>query len=146
VGSNISELASFCILFRHAALSAAEVAGFETLLHQLLASEMDVEHFPWGPRRSPLTTLDVIFFKYTVARQQKLGVGKKLSQAITSKTYNHLNLPTLIYATRNWNIHGVLISSSFRGPSKKFNVWIDTINLALAKILEGAADALKKAI
>ena len=109
MGSNTSELDSFCVLFRHSDLSAAEAAGFETLLHQLLASEMDVEHFPWGPRNSPLTTLDVIFFKYTVVKQQKLGVGKKLSQAINSKIYNNLNLPTLIYATRNWNVHGVLI-------------------------------------
>ncbi len=66
--------------------------------------------------------------------------------AFSAGNYRHLDLPTLIYATRNWNIHRVLLSSSFRGTRKKFNVWIDTVNIALARILEGAVVALQKAI
>jgi hypothetical protein len=94
----------------------------------------------------PPTILEVIYFKYTVAQEQSRGVGKKLLRAATTRNYRDLDLPTLIYATRNWNIHGVLISTSFRGTIKKFNVWINTINMALARVLEGAAVELQKAL
>jgi hypothetical protein len=146
MGANATELESFRVLFRHSSLSVTEATGFESVLHKLLASEMHVDHFPWGLRSSPITTLDVIFHKYTVAKQQKTSIGNKLSQAITTGSYSNLDLSTLIYATRNWNIHGVHISSSFRGPHKKFNVWIDTVNFALARVLEGSAKELKSAI
>jgi hypothetical protein len=105
---------------------------------------MDINHFPWGVRPSPLTTLHVIFSKYTVEKQQGMPIGKKLSKAISTGSLSVLDLPTLIYATRNWSVHGVLISSSLRGSSKKFDLWIDTVNLALARILEGASDEIKK--
>lgn len=88
----------------------------------------------------------MIYYKYTVAHEQTRGLGKKLFHAATSANYLPLDLPTLIYATRNWNIHGVLLSSSFRGTRKKFNIWIDTVNLALARILEGTASAIRTAL
>jgi len=145
-GSKKGELDRFRVLFQHCGLAGKDVIPFETTLHKLLASEMEVKHFPWASTTSPPTTLEVIYFKYTVASERTLGVGRKLRQASTTKNYSDLDLPTLIYATRNWNIHGVLISTSLRGPIKKFNLWIDTINTALAKVLEGAALALQKAI
>ena len=47
---------------------------------------------------------------------------------LTTGTTFILDLPILIYATRNWNIHGV---ESYRARSeereKKFNIWIDSI-------------------
>jgi len=145
-GASASELECFRVLFDHSSISVAEVSRIEAVLHKVLSSEMHVKHFPWVTRSSTITTLDVIFSKYTVARHQKTGLGKKLSQATKTGNYGKLDLPTLIYATRNWNIHGVLISSSFRGPHKKFNVWIDTVNYALARILEGSANEFKKVI
>jgi hypothetical protein len=92
------------------------------------------------------TLLEVIYFKYTVAHEQTRGLGKKLLHAATSANYQALDLPILIYATRNWNIHGVLLSSSFRGTRKKFNIWIDTVNLALARVPEGSTSAVRKAV
>jgi hypothetical protein len=145
-GSKKGELDRFRVLFQHCGLARNDAATFEATLHKLLASEMEVKHFPWASANSTPTTLEVIYFKYTVASQQSFGVGKKLHRAATTKNYSGLDLPTLIYATRNWNIHGVLISSSFRGPVKKFNLWIDTVNSALAKVLEGAALALQNVI
>ena len=87
--------------------------------------------------------LEVIFFKYTLAHEQTRELGKKLSAAASSGSYAALDLPTLIYATRNWNVHGVLLSSAFRGTRKKFNLWITSANLALAMILQGATAALE---
>lgn len=146
LGSNGSEPERFSVLFRSCGLSRADASAYEKTLHALLATEIAVDSFPWASTSSPITTLDVIYYKYTVAKQQNTGQGKKLFQAASTKIYNYLDLPTLIYATRNWNIHGVLITTSFRGPKRKFNLWIDTINLALARVLEGAATALQLAI
>jgi hypothetical protein len=141
-----SELERFRVLFQHCGLPTVDANTLELTLHSLLALPMYVRHFPWASVHTPPTILEVIYFKYTVTREQSRGVGRKLLRAATTGNYRHLDLPTLIYATRNWNIHGVLLSSSFRGTRKKFNVWIDTVNIALARILEGAAVALQKAI
>jgi hypothetical protein len=132
---NGSELERFRILFDGSLLSDVDEKAYVKNLHALLALPMHVQHFPWVAVNSPPTLLEVIYFKYTVAHEQNRGLGKKLLQAATNANYHALNLPTLIYATRNWNIHGVLLSSSFRGTRKKFNLWIDTINLALATVL-----------
>lgn len=145
-GANASELECFRVLFDHSSISVSEASSLEAVLHKVLSSEMHVKHFPWPTRSSTITTLDVIFSKYTVARQQQMGLGKKLSQAAKTGSYSKLDLPSLIYVTRNWNVHGVLISSSFRGPRKKFNVWIDTVNYALARVLEGSANEFKKVV
>ncbi|MGB7282521.1 MAG: hypothetical protein WBE13_09695 [Candidatus Acidiferrum sp.] len=75
-----------------------------------------------------------------------MGIGRKLLDVAQTGNYNDLGITTLIYATRNWNIHGVLLSSSFRGQRKKFSVWLSVVNLALAKVLEGSAKALQHAI
>jgi hypothetical protein len=145
-GSKTSELERFRVLFRNCSLPVADAATFEGTLHSLLALPMHVQYFPWAPANRPPTILEVIYFKHTVAHEQARGLGKKMLWAATNQDYRHLDLPTLIYATRNWNIHGVLLSSSFRGTRKKFNIWIDTINLALSRILEGSSVALQRAI
>jgi hypothetical protein len=138
-----SELERFKILFKGASLAPGDEQAYVKLLHTLLALPMHVKHFPWASVNSPPTLLEVIYYKYTVAHEQTKGVGKKLLLAATTSNYSLLDLPTLIYATRNWNIHGVLLSSSFRGTRKKFNLWIDTINIALAKALEGATSSIQ---
>jgi hypothetical protein len=141
-----SELDRFRVLFDGALLSDIDEKAYLKNLHALLSLPMHVQHFPWVAVNSPPTLLEVIYFKYTVPHEQSRGLGKKLLQAATTTNYHALDLPTLIYATRNWNIHGVLLSSSFRGTRKKFNIWIDTVNIALAKVLEGSASAIQKSL
>jgi hypothetical protein len=145
-GTKASELARFRVLFQHCGLPPHDVNALEATLHSVLTLPMHVQYFPWASVNSPPTILEVIYFKYTVASEQTRDLGKKLLRAATTNNYHDLDLPTLIYATRNWNIHGVLLSSSFRGTRKKFNIWIDTVNMALARVLEGTAVALQKAI
>ena len=146
LGNRATELERFRVLFNNAGISAADIAKTEKTLHSLLALPMHVKHFPWGAINNPPTILEVIYFKYTVPAEQSRGLGKKILQAATTRNYSALDLPTLIYATRNWNIHGVLLSSSFRGSQKKFNLWIDTINTAISQVLGGASKALYAAI
>lgn len=141
-----SELDRFRVLYEHSGVSAADVNGIVTKLHKLLQLQMKVQHFPWPSVNTPPTILEVIYFKHTVPKEQTRGLGKKILHAITTGNYADLDLPTLIYATRNWNIHGVLLSSSFRGTRKKFNLWIDSINIALARVLEGSGKALRAAL
>jgi hypothetical protein len=145
-GTKASELERFRVLFHHCGLPPHDASALAATLHSVLALPMHVQYFPWAPVNSPPTILEVIYFKYTVAHEQTRGLGKKLFRAATTKNYHALDLPTLIYATRNWNIHGVLLSSSFRGTRKKFNIWIDTVNMGLARVLEGTAIALLKAV
>ena len=144
--SKTSELDRFRVLYQYCGLSSVDARGFECTLHTLLALPMHVRHFPWRSVNTPPTILEVIYYKYTVAHEQNRGLGKKLLAAAISNNLGGLDLPTLIYATRNWNVHGVLLSSSFRGTRKKFNLWIDTVNLALANVLAGSALALKAVV
>lgn len=146
ISNNSSELQRFQMLFKNAGLNATDVTKMEKTLHSLLALPMHVQNFPWTPINNPPTILEVIYFKYTVPNEQTRGLGKKILYAATTGNYSVLDLPTLIYATRNWNTHGVLLSSSFRGTRKKFNLWIDTINLALAQVLDGSSKTLHAAI
>jgi hypothetical protein len=141
-----SELERFRVVFDGSSLPDLDVKAYIKNLHAILSLPMHVRHFPWAAVNSPPTLLEVIYFKYTVAHEQTRGLGKKLFHAAANTNYGALDLPTLIYATRNWNIHGVLLSSSFRGTRKKFNIWIDTVNLALARTLEGAASAIRAAL
>jgi hypothetical protein len=142
--SERTELARFRVLYEHSGILPAEVTKLESVLHSLLAEQTHVQHFPWARLHSTPTVLELIFFKYTVLDYQRRGIGPALHQAVTSGNYTHLDLPTLIYATRNWNIHGVILSSSFRGPRQRFLSWINTTNMALARVLEGTATALSK--
>jgi hypothetical protein len=146
IASGASELERFRVLFKRSGLSPSDIAAKENTLHSLLRLPMNVKHFPWVATNSPPTILEVIYFKYTVQAEQTRGTGKKILNATVTGNYAALDLPTLIYATRNWNIHGVLLSSSFRGTQKKFDLWIDTINLALAQVLEGSSKTLQLAI
>ena len=141
-----SELERFRVLFEHSGLPASAIRAHEVNLQSILALPMHVGYFPWPAINTPPTILEVIYFKYMVASEQGRGIGRKLLRAAATNNYSELDLPTLVYATRNWNIHGVLLSSSFRGTRKKFNFWIDTVNLSLAQMLEGTATSLHFAL
>lgn len=130
-GNPRSELDRFRILYSKTAMDQAEKARMLSTLHSLLGVTVKVSHFPWPTVNTYPTLLELIFHKHTVPDQQSMGIGRKMQQAIVSNNLNHLDLPDLIYATRNWTVHGVLLSSSFRGTSKKFKLWIDTANNAL---------------
>lgn len=145
-GSKTSELERFRILFNNSNISSANILAFESTLHGLLAVPIEVKHFPWVSANTSPTILEIIYYKYTVSTEQSRPFGKMLLQAATTGNYSMLDLPSLIYATRNWNIHGVLLSSSFRGTQNKFNLWIETVNMALAKVLQGSSVSLLAAI
>lgn len=67
------------------------------------------------------------------------GVGRTIMQALASSPPADLDIPTIIYAARNWNVHGVLVSSSFRGTRQKYVKFIESIMLVLSEVLARAA-------
>src|ERR1019366_8452311 len=111
-------------------------------LHNILGIPMEVKDFPWLPVGSIPKSFEVIYYKYMTASEQSRPLGKKLAAASAAGTISSLDLATIIYATRNWHVHGALLSSSFRGPRKRFELYINTINKALAGVLDGVGNQL----
>jgi len=133
-----SELERFKMLYRQTAQTRVEQDNSLKILHNILKQPMEVTSFPWVPIKSPPTILEVIYQKYMQPPEQKRAIGKMMLSSIQNSAYGQLDLPTLIYATRNWNVHGVLLSSSFRGTGKKFLLWVKTVGCELTRALEGS--------
>jgi hypothetical protein len=142
----MSELKRFRVLVNSAQLNPADVKTWSDNLHKILGSEIQTKSFPWLPAGRVTSMWDVIHHKYTVKKQQNLGVGKEISKAIHSRNFASLDLSAIIYATRNWNVHGALISSSFRSTPAKFLVYIQTINNSLGQVLQGTSKVLSATI
>jgi hypothetical protein len=136
------ELQRFRALVNSAKLNPADANTWSHNLHRILESEIQTRSFPWLPAGRTTLMWDVIHYKYTVKKQQGFGVGKEITKAILSRDFSRLDLPIIIYATRNWNVHGALISSSFRSTPAKFVVYIQTINNSLGQVLHGTSKAL----
>jgi hypothetical protein len=136
------ELSSFRVLHQIAGVPGTTEAANLKTLHTILDIPMKVKDFPWLPSGVTPKLFEVIYYKYTTASEQARGFGKKLAAASAAGTISSVDLPTIIYATRNWHVHGVLLSSSFRGPSKKFELYINTINKSLAEVLDGVGNHL----
>jgi len=130
-----SELTRFRILYDFAQLPRPLVDREEKLLNNLLNMDCAAEPLPGASIKSSYRMWEVIFYKYITADQRKKGIGKTISSAVLSGMLPRLDAPSILYAARNWQIHGVLISSSFRGTPQKYQTFIDSINFVLSEIL-----------
>jgi hypothetical protein len=137
-----SELARFRILYDFAQLPQALVDRDETLFNNLLNMECTAKSLPGAAARSHYRMWEVIFYKYITADQRKIGIGKIIDSAVQSGTLPKLDVPLILYAARNWQVHGVLISSSFRGTRRKYQTFIDGINFILSEVLARSAGGL----
>jgi hypothetical protein len=142
IGMAPSEPVAFGAMYTASALDPLIEHDHLNTLNQILGMAQTPKRFPWLPAGTPVSVAHAIYYKYTTDREKRRGVGKKLANAISSGVYQPIDLPTLIYATRNWTLHGVLLSSSMRGTQKKFLVFIQAINDALIRVLDGAGSAL----
>jgi hypothetical protein len=134
-----SELRRFRILYDFAQLPAALVAAEHTLLNNILGMQCQAEPLPGAPNKPSYTMWEVIFYKYIVPGQRNIGIGGSIATALAAGNIPALDVPTIIYGARNWNVHGVLISSSFRGSKQKHLVFIESIILLLSEMLARAA-------
>lgn len=141
-----SELKKFNVLYTHAnAVSPIPSTHIETL-RIILFSHIQVTRFPWQPGINSTPILDVIYRKYSDPGQYKRANYKTIANALKTNNKELLDLPLVIYLTRNWTLHGSLLNSGFRGPKEKFVLYINTVNQALADIILGAAKAIQSKI
>jgi hypothetical protein len=137
-----SEIARFRILYDFAQLPSTLVDREEKLLNNLLSSGVRGEPLPGAPLRRTYQMWEVIFYKYITPDQRNMGIGKAIGSALQGGMMPHLDTPLIVYGARNWQVHGVLISSSFRGTRQKYTVFIDAINFVLSEVLARSANRL----
>lgn len=138
--SATSELKLFQYFLSNSGLSASTIGSYESTLRTLLAAPV-TSAVPGHPLGTALPSLQVLHEKFTPQPYRTKGVGKTIQDAITSRNYSLLDLATIIYAMRNWSVHGGLIGSSFRSVPR-FNHFIATILAAISDIHAGVSRAL----
>jgi hypothetical protein len=116
-------------------------------LHLILSSTRHPDDFPWASLPA-VRLIDLIYYKYTPDSYKGRGpTGKAIEDVVVQgKPVSSLDLPTLMYATRNWTVHGSLVDSSFRGAPQQYQLYITTITKAVAITLGGYAVALESAL
>ncbi len=130
------ELARFRAIYALAALTSAEETAYLAPLHTTLSLTRVTNAFPWATLPA-VRVIDLIYYKYTPSGYRTKGdAARAIANVATGKkTVSSLDLPTLIYATRNWTVHGALLDSSFRGAPQQYQLYITTITKSLADVL-----------
>ena len=141
------ELSRFRLMYGDSGLSGSNEAQILAQLHATLSSLRHPDEFPWAPL-AEVRIIDLIYYKYTPDAYKGRGPSGQAIEAVVigGQPVSSLDLPTLIYATRNWTFHGSLIDSSFRGAPQQYQLFITTITKALAATIGGYALALEKVL
>lgn len=135
-----SELKLFQHFVAHSGLSAAVIGNHESNLRTLLSAPV-TSAVPGHAPGTSLPSLQVLHEKFTPHPYRNIGVGKTIQSAITTGNYTSLDLATIVYAMRNWSVHGGLIGSSFRSVPR-FNSFIGIVLEAVADVHAGVSSAL----
>ncbi len=133
------EESRFRVLYEFAQIPTPIVKAEQTLLNQLLRMECQAQPLAGAPNKPSYMMWEIIFYKYIVAHQQTLGIGHRIATALANGASPYLDAPAIIYGARNWNIHGVLLSSSFRGTRRKYVVFMNSLMLLLSEVLARSA-------
>lgn len=141
------EIERFRLLFGEAGITPPQEAAFLAPLHATLSSAREPEEFPWAILQT-VRIIDLIYYKYTPDSYRGKGKAGKAIKAVVvdGRPVTSLDLPTLIYATRNWTVHGSLVDSSFRGAPQQYQLYVTTVTKALAATIAGYARALERAL
>jgi hypothetical protein len=129
----------FRVLYEFAQVPQAIIEAETTLLNQLLRSECRAQPLPGLPAADAYTMWEVIYYKYIVPKERTRGIGRSITAALTRDACPYLDAPAIIYGARNWNVHGVLLSSSFRGTRRKHVAFMNSIMLLLSEVLARSA-------
>jgi hypothetical protein len=116
-----------------------ETQCLETL-KQLLGMECNAKDIVSviSPGNNP-TMWEVIDQKYTRPIDRTRGLGRVIANALNAQQLPNPDGPTLIYGARNWAVHGMLLTSFFRGSRQKYLTFIDNVTLLLSLVLRSAA-------
>ncbi len=138
--SATSELNLFRYFLANSGLNSATIGGYESTLRALLSAPV-TSTIPGYPPGAQFSSLQVLHEKFTPQPYRTKGVGNTVQNAISSGNFSLLDLATLVYAMRNWSVHGSLIGSSFRSVPR-FNVFIGTVLAAISDVHVGVSGAL----
>lgn len=138
------ELQRFRLIHSIAALPSVDEAAYLTRLQHTLSLVRQPDAFPWAPLTS-VRIIDLIYHKYTPDLYKGKGDSARAIQGVVlgGKPITSLDLPVLLYSTRNWTVHGALLDSSFRGDPQQFQLYMTTCTMALANILARFATNLQ---
>jgi hypothetical protein len=142
-----SELERFKLLYAFAGVDPKIEASCISTLNALLSMECKADGVisVLNPGGNP-TMWEVIDQKYSRPIDRKRGLGKLIHTALLSKKLPQADGPTLIYGARNWAVHGMLLTSFFRGSRQKYITFVDNLVLLLSLVLRGAAGKFEKRI
>jgi hypothetical protein len=129
------EESRFRVLYNFAQVPEPIIFAEQKLLNQLLGMECEAEPLAGVLNKPPYTMWEIIFYKYTVEPQRKRGIGRLIGSALADGACPYLDIPAIIYGARNWNVHGVLLSSSFRGTRRKYEAFMNSLMLVLSEVL-----------
>lgn len=140
--SSQSELDAFLVLFNKTVLPNAQAQLTE--LHGYLQKSTS-PRMPGLARGTAVTTLTAIQAKYLDHAASKGTTAKQIALAASSGNIASLGLPTLLYAFRNWSVHGAALDGSF-GTRPGFVRYVEILQEVLAEVHCSTADEIETAI
>jgi hypothetical protein len=144
-GANLGkgEEERFRVLFECANLNADKVNKWrETIVNLLMSHTQLKTPLPTIPQRTDVRICELICHKYVVQSERRRGVTKRIYEATIQGDFAAIDFPALIYAARNWNVHGVLISSSLFTNQKVYLAFVRTINISLSEMFQSIGQIL----
>jgi hypothetical protein len=134
-----SEFERFRVLFDAAALanSAARTAALHAILTAPTAPRL-----PSHPTGTPVSTLFAFDAKYVPAAAKQRGAARLVAAAASSGNLTALDLPSLLYAFRNWSVHGNALDGGF-GSRPRFANYLRILLEVLAEIHFATSSALR---
>lgn len=142
VPHNTGEYQQFHVLFRSAPLPNSASQTVE--LANLLASPV-YSRLPNVPSGTSSSTLYAIHAKY-LSHKPPIGVtGKAIAEAATTGDLSDLDLPTIIYAFRNWSVHGNALDGCF-GSRPRYTRFVEIIQQVLADVHVATSRAIHAAL
>jgi|GEM_PF-1315860 len=109
------------------------------LAHRILLTST-TPRLPGEPAGTQVTILDAVCRKY-LPTTPKGKTAQSIAQSAKSNNLLALDLPTLIYAFRNWSVHGNALNGSF-GSRRAFLDYALALEVALAEVHVNVASAL----
>jgi len=125
-----SEFDDFCVLFDQATLPNTQTQLDK--LHALLRTETS-PRMPLLLAGTKVTTLRAIHTKYLKHTSSKGKTAKRIAAASETGEFVELNLPTLLYAFRNWSVHGAALDGSF-GTRPGFIEYVSILQAVIADV------------
>lgn len=140
--SNTGEFWDFRVLFDAASIPNA--AAHAATLQGILAAPTS-PRLASSPPGASVSTLFVLDTKYIPMAAKKGAVAKAISSAATSGNVAALDLPFLVYAFRNWSVHGNALDGAF-GSRPRFVTYVATLLEVLAEVHLSTAKLLRAAL